>query len=267
MGTQRKTIKRKVKKKNTTQPKKEAVSKELPDELLGVATDIPAQVVAEASESKMPEEETLDTTAPQNTPENDDDDDEDYEPRTLSETWEDFKDFCKNNILKIFAIAVAFIGVPIGVWLSFGVQSRWMDNTFVHVRPPDEMHMHVAIGVWLIFILSALFIWRVADLMKIENEEDLYKVVKSKIASIIIWLTGFFAGLLVGHRSGAMRPWNPELRDIRVVVPTATEWVIVQFVWLLMLVLGLVLWIWANRVYKNHTIVHTKKKKRKLNTD
>jgi len=168
------------------------------------------------------------------------------EARRKVPKWIRFKKFLKEYWLKIIALATVLIGAPLGIIWSRGIESRWVDGQYVLVAPPDEVHLHVAIGIWIVFILAGLFVWRIDDLLKAQKS-DIDKTPKCKKTAIKIAVWGLVAGPLIGYRKGASRPFGSVHS---VPVPTSMEWRFVWSVCFFFIALGIILWFLTRRVQK-----------------
>ncbi|MCL2569826.1 MAG: hypothetical protein FWE16_01300 [Firmicutes bacterium] len=121
----------------------------------------------------------------------------------------------RRKIFKILAIVVAVAGIPAGLLLSRGLRTPWNGNS-VAVTSPDAIHWHVAIGIWIAFALTGLFIWCFDKSFKQEN---------FPFATTVIYIGGLISGFLIGFRQGASSPWAPSGYGApQVVIPSAIVW-------------------------------------------
>ena len=155
----------------------------------------------------------------------------------------------KKYLLKILAVMVAVAGIPVGVLLSRGLKTRW-GNGYVNIAPPDAIHWHVAIGIWLAFALIGLFIWYLNKLIEKPQEKPAEILRQVRLVSVIIQVAGFVLGLLIGLRIGG-GIWAPEGTMVPLVMISPTlEGFWVAGVWILFYVLGKTLSVLAKR-YEN----------------
>ena len=64
----------------------------------------------------------------------------------------------KKNALKILAVIIAAAGIPAGILLSRGLKTLWLGR-YVEVTSPGAIHWHAAVGIWIAFALTGLFVW------------------------------------------------------------------------------------------------------------
>ena len=110
----------------------------------------------------------------------------------------------KKNFLKILAVAVVVIGIPIGIWSSIAVSTQWWGQWSV-IGDPRAIHWHFAIGVWLAFALVGLFMWYM-HMLFVQRNLDRQKYMRT---SVIILIVGIITSLLLGYRRWEPNPWSP----------------------------------------------------------
>jgi len=140
----------------------------------------------------------------------------------------------RNSILKILAVSIAVAGIPVGIFLSRGLETPWQGN-YVAVTSPNTIHWHVAIGIWIAFALLGLFVWCL-DKLFVQKKSGEFVLV----ASIIMFILGGLSGYLIGFRRGAPQPWAPPgyFADL-VVIPSALIWWITITLWVVFFALAI----------------------------
>jgi len=158
----------------------------------------------------------------------------------------------RKNILKILAILIAVAGIPVGIFLSRGLETPWQGN-YVAVTSPSAIHWHVAIGIWIAFALVGLFIWCI-DKLFVQKKSGEFVLA----ASVIMFVLGGLSGFLIGYRQGASSPWVPhgDFTDL-VVISSAVEWMLTIVLWAVFFMLAsilLTLALWHSKNMKSRRL-------------